>query len=393
MHSFVIKTLKLKISLPAYFPKGTIKMSIFSKAQLLYEKSINEKIDESDMDTIIAWPEHELSVLFACADQVRRRFFEETVDPCSLMNIKSGNCSEDCAFCSQSAHNHASVQIHGSKSEEIKAQANKAFSIIFHSVVSSGRRLSTDEIRNICNTSVLEKSMHLGILDENEFQMLKDAGVVCYNHNIETSRSYFHRIVTTHTWDERVETVKRAKKVGLHVCCGGILGMGETWKERKEFCQQIRDLDIDTVPLNFLNAIPGTRLDAPVESPLEFLKAVSLFRLVMPRRTIKICGGRELHLGPLQGLLFFAGANGYVSGGCLTTSGAGVDKDDVLIGTLGLRRGLAERGTEESLELFLDLRFLYFLFNVKPSLGERGLFLQYIWEKIAERFPRFFSDV
>ena len=116
--------------------------------------------------------------------------------------------------------------------------------------------------------------------------------------------------------------------------------MGETWEERKEFCLQIRDLDIDTVPLNFLNAIPGTRLNAPVDSPLEFLKAVSLFRLVMPRRTIKICGGRELHLGPLQGLLFFAGANGYISGGYLTTPGAGVDKDDVLIESLRLRKRL-----------------------------------------------------
>lgn len=318
-------------------------MSIFNKAQLLYEKSLIGKIDESDMDMIIAWPEHELSVLFACADQVRRRFFDDKVDPCSLMNIKSGNCSEDCAFCSQSAHNHTSVQVRElAKSEEIKAQANKAFQHnLPFCVVSSGRRLSTDEIRNICNTLKEcpgEKHASLGILDENELQMLKDAGVVCYNHNIETSRSYFSKIVTTHTWDDRVETVRHAKKVGLHVCCGGILGMGETWEERKEFCLQIRDLDIDTVPLNFLNAIPGTRLNTPVDSPLEFLKAVSLFRLAMPRRTIKICGGRELHLGPLQGLLFFAGANGYVSGGYLTTSGAGVDKDDVLIESLGLRK-------------------------------------------------------
>ncbi len=318
-------------------------MSIFNKAQMLYEKSVNEKIDESDIDMIIDWPQYELSVLFACADQVRRRFFDDKVDPCSLMNIKSGNCSEDCAFCSQSAHNNSSVQIRElAKSEEIKIQSDNAFQHnLPFCVVSSGRRLSTDEIRNICNTLKQcpgEKHASLGILDENEFQMLKDAGVVCYNHNIETSRSYFPKIVTTHTWDDRVGTVRRAKKAGLRVCCGGILGMGETWKDRKEFCLQIRDLDVDTVPLNFLNAIPGTRLDSPVDSPLEFLKVVSLFRLVMPKRTIKICGGRELHLGPLQGLLFFAGANGYVSGGYLTTAGAGIDKDDVLIESLGLRK-------------------------------------------------------
>jgi len=318
-------------------------MSIFNKAQLLYEKSVNGKIDESDMDMIITWPHHEISVLFACADQVRRRFFDDKVDPCSLMNIKSGNCSEDCAFCSQSAHNSSSVQIRElAKPEEIKEQANKSFQHhLPFCVVSSGRKLTTEEVRNICNTLKEcpgEKHASLGILDEYEFQMLKDAGVVCYNHNIETSRSFFPRIVTTHTWEERVETVRRAKKAGLQVCCGGILGMGETWEERKEFCLQLRDLDIDTVPLNFLNAIPGTRLEAPSDSPLEFLKAVSLFRLVMPRRTIKICGGREVHLGPLQGLLFFAGANGYVSGGYLTTPGAGIDMDDSLIGSLGLRK-------------------------------------------------------
>ncbi len=316
-------------------------MSLFNKAQMLYEKSINDKIDEADMDMIISWPQHELSVLFACADQVRRNFFDNSVDPCSLMNIKSGNCSEDCAFCSQSAHNNSSVQVRElATAEEIKIQAHKAFeNHLPFCVVSSGRRLSTDEIRKICATLKEcpgEKHASLGILDENELQMLKDAGVVCYNHNIETSKSFFPRIVTTHSWDERVETVRRAKKVGLHVCCGGILGLGEGWKERKEFCMQIREIDVDTVPLNFLNAIPGTRLSAPDDSPLDFLKVVSLFRLSMPRRTIKICGGRELHLGPLQALLFFAGANGYVSGGYLTTPGAGVDKDDTLIKSLGL---------------------------------------------------------
>lgn len=321
-------------------------MSLFNKAQILFEKSVNEKIEESDIDMIIAWPQEQLSVLFACADQVRRRFFDDSVDPCSLMNIKSGNCSEDCAFCSQSAHNHSSVQIRElATPEEIKIQADKAYEHnLPFCVVSSGRRLSTNEIRKICDTlkdCPVEKHASLGILDESELQMLKDAGVVCYNHNIETSRSFFPKIVTTHTWDERVETIRRAKKVGLHVCCGGILGLGESWKERKEFCIQIRDLDIDTVPLNFLNAIPGTRLSTPQDSPLDFLKAVSLFRLVMPKRTIKVCGGRELHLGPLQGLLFFAGANGYVSGGYLTTTGAGVDKDDILIKSLGLNKRIS----------------------------------------------------
>ena len=168
--------------------------------------------------------------------------------------------------------------------------------------------------------------------------MLRDAGVVCYNHNLETNRSFFPNIVTTHTWEERVETVKRAKKAGMHVCCGGIVGLGESWNDRKQFALELKELDVDTVPLNFFNPVTGTRLSPPVESPLDFLKIVALFRLVLSSKTIKVCGGRELHLGALQGLLFYAGANGYVSGGYLTTPGAGVDADDRMIEALGLEK-------------------------------------------------------
>lgn len=322
-------------------------MSIFNKAEVLYEKTIQDKIDEKDMDAIIAWPQEELSVLFACADQVRRRYFTDSVDPCSLMNIKSGGCSEDCAFCSQSAHNKASVQVSElAEPEEIISQAENAYkNHLPFCVVSSGKRLSKENIRVVASALKKcrgEKHASLGILDEEDLQMLVDAGVVCYNHNIETSKSYYPKIVSTHTWEDRVETIKCAKRVGLHVCCGGILGLGEGWKERKEFCLQIRDLDIDTVPLNFLNAIPGTRVNAPIDSPLDLLKAVSLFRLVMPRRTIKICGGREVHLGPLQPLLFYAGANGYISGGYLTTQGTGWSTDDTMIRSLGLNKRMKE---------------------------------------------------
>jgi biotin synthase len=318
-------------------------MPLFDKASTLFTKAMQDGISESDMDMIIAWPQEELSILFACADQVRRQYFDDSVDPCSIMNIKSGGCSEDCAFCAQSGHNDSQVQIRDlATADEINAQfENARKNNLPFCVVSSGRKLSKIEIKIVtdalkeCNG---EKHASLGILDDGEFKMLRDAGVSCYNHNIETSRSYFPEIVTTHTWDERVETIKRAKKAGLHVCCGGILGLGESWAQRKEFCLQIRELDIDSVPLNFLNPIAGTRVAAPKDSALDFLKIVSLFRLAMPKRTIKVCGGRELHLGQLQGLMFFAGANGYISGGYLTTSGAGVNTDDILINSLGLNK-------------------------------------------------------
>jgi len=193
-------------------------------------------------------------------------------------------------------------------------------------------------VADVIRDCTVEKHASLGILDENEFGMLYDAGVVCYNHNLETSRSFYSSIVSTHSYDDRIATVRAAKKAGIKVCCGGIFGLGETWEHRKEFLLELRNLDVDTIPVNFIIPIPGTRISAPKESALDFLKIVSMFRLAMPSKTIKICGGREVHLGQLQSLMFWAGANGYVSGGYLTTPGAGISADDQLINLLGLEK-------------------------------------------------------
>jgi len=318
-------------------------MDRFDLAARLGSRALAGGIDEDDIDTIIEWPLDELSLLFAAADHVRRARFGTSVSPCSIMNIKSGGCSEDCAFCSQSAHNSSTVEITGLVEPEAisrRLAAANSNGLPF-CVVSSGRGMTQDEIAVVCNAlkgREGEKHASLGILDDECFAMLADAGVVCYNHNLETSRSFFPRIVSTHTWDERVETIRRAKAAGIRVCSGGIFGVGESWEHRKEFALQLRELDIDIVPINFFNPIDGTRAAPPKETPLEFLKIVSLLRLVMADRTIKVCGGREKHLGSLQGLIFLAGANGYISGGYLTSGGAGLDADDILINNLGLSR-------------------------------------------------------
>jgi biotin synthase len=318
-------------------------MNLFGKAHLLSEKSINNSISEKDIDGIIAWPLEELPLLFAAADRVRRRFFKNTVSPCTLMNVKSGACSEDCAFCSQSVRHATGVPVTLlASADEIRKQAKRATrNGLPFCVVSSGRRLSRGDVKKIAAALApcsCEKHASLGILDNEDFALLKKAGVVCYNHNLESSRSFFPSIVTTHDYDERISTVKKAKAAGLKVCCGGIFGLGETWEQRKEMCLELKTLDVDTVPINFLNAIPGTRAQPPKESPQEFLKIISLFRLVLPSKTIKVCGGRETNLGGLQGLMFYAGANGYVTGGYLTTPGAGLESDDVMIEKLGLSR-------------------------------------------------------
>jgi biotin synthase len=318
-------------------------MNHFEKAYSLSEKSISGTVIDKDLDEIIAWPIEELPLLFAAADRVRRYFFGSSVNPCTLMNVKSGACSEDCAFCSQSSRHATGVAVTPlASAAKIRKQAKfAAENGLQFCVVSSGRRLGNSEVRKIADAMApcaCEKHASLGILDDNDFALLKKCGVVCYNHNLETSRSFFPSIVTTHMYDDRIATVKKAKAAGLKVCCGGIFGLGETWEQRKEMCLELKTLDVDTVPINFLNAIPGTRVKPPGESPLEFLKIVSLFRCAMPSKTIKVCGGREVNLADLQSLMFYAGANGYVTGGYLTTPGAGLAHDDAMLENLGLSR-------------------------------------------------------
>jgi biotin synthase len=315
----------------------------FERAQSLYKKAIQKKTNEDDLDIVIGWKEEELSVLFSCTDLVRRHFFGNTVTPCAIMNIKSGGCPEDCAFCSQSVHNKAHITVTklSDKEEIVKnfkpAHANN----LSFGVVSSGRRLSFDEVKHVAEALRAcgdEVHASLGILGSEEFALLRDAGVVCYNHNLETSRDYFKKIVTTHNYDERIETVKRAKRAGMAVCCGGIFGMGETWEDRKSLCLELKNLDVDTIPLNFLNSVPGTRVPPPNKSPLEFLKIISLFRIAHPDKNIKVCGGREVNLGGMQNLMFYAGANGYISGDYLTTAGDSVESDDEMVKALGLKK-------------------------------------------------------
>ena len=294
-------------------------MNYFRKADSLSESAITGAISDADLDAIIGWPLEELPTLFAAADRVRRRFFGTTVSPCTLATIKSGGCSEDCAFCSQSARHATGVPVTGlAPASEIRGRAEHAAANgLPFCVVSSGRRLSRGEVGLIAEAiapCTCEKHASLGILDAEDFAVLREAGVVCYNHNVETCRDFFPSIVTTHSYDDRIATVKAAKAAGMRVCCGGIFGLGETWEHRKQMCLELLRLDVNTVPINFIIAIPGTRAAAPVESPLEFCKIISLFRLAMPSKTIKVCGGREADLGTLQSMIFLAGANGYVTG-------------------------------------------------------------------------------
>ena len=315
--------------------------SLFEKADRLFQSSIKGNILPADMAEIAEWPRDGLLVLFSCADQVRSRFFGRTVEPCGIMNVKSGGCTEDCAFCAQSARHATGVDVTQlSRAAEIAAcyRAAREHGLDF-CLVSSGRRLSPREIEMVvdavrqCGGPV---HASLGMLAFDELRRLKEAGVACYNHNLESSRAFFPRLCTTHAWDDRIATVRSARRAGLEICCGGVFGLGESWQDRISLCQELRTLDVHCIPINFLNAIPGTKARPSGETPLELLKIVALFRLSHSKAVIKVAGGREASLGALQPLIFFAGANSYISGGYLTTGGAGVPQDDAMIAALGL---------------------------------------------------------
>lgn len=287
------------------------------------------------------------------ADRIRRRFKPRRIFTCGIVNAKSGRCAEDCAFCAQSAHHRSRIDVYPLRgtAELIESGIRLAQAgADRYSVVTSGTALSPSEIENVCRTAEtlrgktnLKLCASLGLLTESMARSLKAAGIDRYHHNIETARSHFARICTTHDFEEDLDTIRAAKAAGLEVCSGGIFGMGETWAQRVEMAFILQELEVDAIPVNFLNPIPGTRLgDRNVMAPLDALACIALMRFVHPRRDITICGGREITLKDLQSWVFFAGANGLMIGNYLTTRGRSIAADLEMIADLGFIAGREE---------------------------------------------------
>lgn len=285
--------------------------------------------------------------LIMCANKIRNRFKKNNVFTCSIINAKSGRCSEDCAFCAQSAYHKTGIETYplldtekiiNNSIEMEKAGATK------YSMVTSGHSLSDREIDSIGHAAKeinrktdLSVCASLGQLTEPVAIKLKEKGVTTYHHNLETARSYFDQICTTHEYDEDIQTIKIAKSAGFRVCSGGILGLGETWAQRVELAFTLKELDVDSIPVNFLNPIPGTRMEnRPLLPPMEALKCIAIFRFINPDKSITICGGRERALGDFQSWIFMAGANGVMIGNYLTTKGRGAEMDMDMIKQMGL---------------------------------------------------------
>ncbi|MFH1738871.1 MAG: biotin synthase BioB [bacterium] len=315
----------------------------------LCERILNGHLVEiNEAERIAALPQEHLLLLLHSANRLRSHFRGDAVTCCSIVNAKSGSCPEDCAFCSQSAHHNTDISVYPllDTGQILKAadQASQDGATGFGVVISGPGIQDEDELHRvggmleaIARETGLEAHGSLGALDETQLKYLKSRGLVCFNHNLETAESFFGEIVTTHTYQDRVETVRAAKQTGVRVCCGGIFGIGETPAQRIELAMALRDLDVDVIPLNFLHPIPGTPLDhIPPLSPQEILSIIALFRFVLPEKEIKVAGGREKNLRDLQSMIFFAGADGMIIGNYLTTPGRNPEADLAMLKDLGL---------------------------------------------------------
>lgn len=288
----------------------------------------------------------DLLSLMRAANIVRKKFCGNKIDLCSLINAKSGLCSEDCAFCAQSKRHNTGCNVYPlagiekivNAARESKKHGAKNFCIVI-----SGEGPTKEEfqkiksaIEKINKTVGIKVDCSLGRMEIGMIRDLKALKVDRFNHNLETSREFYGSICTTHSYDSRLGMVGMLKEVGIKPCCGGIIGLGEEPEERLNLAFTLKKMDIGCVPINILNPRKGTPLEhvAPIE-PLDAIKTIAIFRLILPKAIIKVAGGRESGLRDLQAMAFMAGANGMIIGGYLTTAGRSVEQDLRMVKDLG----------------------------------------------------------
>lgn len=286
-----------------------------------------------------------LEELSQAAQDVREQVFSNAFNFCTILSVKSGRCSEDCGFCAQSAHHQTGIPTQELLSTEgilEDAKRVEAQGITRYSLVSSGKRVSDEDLASLISSiktlrqeTALEVCVSFGLLEEAQFLALKDAGVTRVHNNLESSRSMFKNLCHTHSFDEKISSLRAAKRVGLEVCSGGIVGLGETREDRLDMAFTLRELGIKSVPINMLNPIPGTPLgEQPLLSEDELQRTVAIFRLILPEAWIRLAGGRGL-LEDRGEACFKAGANAAITGDMLTTAGVSVQEDRHLIEGLG----------------------------------------------------------
>ena len=288
-----------------------------------------------------------LDELLSSANEIREALCKDSFDICTIINGKSGRCSEDCKYCAQSSHFNTCVEEYPllSQDEIIKcARSNFQDGVLRFSIVTSGRNLNESEMVDVCRTyHSIRKSCPIslcashGLLTYDQFKQLKEAGVTRYHCNLETSRRFFSSICSTHTYDDKVNAIKNAQLAGLEVCSGGIMGLGENVEDRIDMVMDLRELGIRSVPVNILNPIKGTPLEHhTIISHEEVLRAVAVFRFILPYGVIRLAGGRGL-LADKGMKAFMSGANAAISGNMLTTSGICIAEDMDIIRKCGYK--------------------------------------------------------
>ncbi len=288
-------------------------------------------LDESQALQCLQLPDERLDELLQLAHEVRMRWCGPEVEVEGIVSVKTGGCPEDCHFCSQSGLFSSPVRAAWldipslvQAAKETAATGATEFCIVA-AVRGPDARLMKQMREGVAAIKAavdIQVAASLGMLTQEQVDELADMGIHRYNHNLETARSYFTKVVTTHTWEERWETLRMVRDAGMEVCCGGIVGMGESLEQRAEFAAQLASLEPDEVPLNFLNPRPGTPFgDQPVMPANEALRTVATFRLALPRTILRYAGGREITLGDLAEKGVVGGINAVIVGNYLTTLG------------------------------------------------------------------------
>src|SRR3954470_7242499 len=307
-----------------------------------------ELLERGEAESLAAVGGDDLYDLFYWANKIRIRFVGREVKFCAIVAAKVGGCSEDCKFCAQSEHYHTAV------GEQSKLTDQQVLDSALHAatvgadsfgIVNAGRGPTRAELEDwlkplmmkIAKEGKTRACATLGALTPETAKFLYDCGIRRVNHNLETSERHYGNIVSTHPFEERINTLKIAKAAGLSLCSGGIFGMGEDWTDRLDMAFTLRELGVDVVPINFLNAIHGTPLEnQPKLPPMECLKIISIYRFLMPEKELKVAGGREVCLRDLQSWIFFAGADSTMIGNYLTTYGRKPEMDHQMVMDLGL---------------------------------------------------------
>ena len=285
--------------------------------------------------------------LWAAADEVRRSGHGDRFDYCSIINARSGKCSENCRFCAQSSRYQTDIETYDRVDyREVRRQAleNERHGVKRFSLVTAGREVASADLavfenmyEQLGEETGLSLCASMGFLTPEKARRLVAAGVRRYHCNLETCRSFFPEVCTTHGWLDKVETIEIARQAGMDICSGGIVGLGESFRQRLELAVELRDLGVLSIPINILTPIPGTPLAERSELTLEdVLTAIALFRLVNPRAVIRLAGGRA-RFGARQYRFFLAGANGAIVGNYLTTAGNSIAEDIDMIESLGYR--------------------------------------------------------